>query len=92
MLVDDNEVNRLIARQLLKGAGVVVMEAENGQEALERAARLEPEPILMDIQMSVMGGCTATKSLRSSGFTRPIIAMTSHAMTEERALPERWDG
>ena len=85
LLVDDNEVNRLIAHQLLKGVGVVVMEAENGQVALERAESFEPDLILMDIQMPVMDGYTATKTLRRSGFTCPIIAMTAHAMAEERA-------
>jgi len=85
LLVDDHEVNRLIAHQLLKKVGVVVMEAENGKLAVERAATFEPELILMDIQMPVMDGYTATKQLRRSGFSRPIIAMTAHAMAEERA-------
>lgn len=84
LLVDDHEVNRLIAHQLLKAVGIRVTEAYHGLMALERALQDQPELILMDIQMPIMDGYTATRKLREAGFTRPILAMTAHAMAEER--------
>ena len=85
LLVDDHDVNRLIARELMRSKGVEVLEAENGAQAVERALSERPAIVLMDIQMPVMDGYTATKRLRAEGHSGPIIAMTAHAMAEERA-------
>ena len=82
LLAEDNELNQLIAKELLEQAGMIVHVAENGQEAI---AFLENNPVsvvLMDIQMPVMDGITATGLLRQQERFQnlPIIAMTAHAM------------
>ncbi len=86
LLVEDNEVNQLVARKILKKAGFEVKVAGNGQEAVKM---VEAEPfdlVLMDIQMPVMDGLTATTLIRENPkFTDlPIVAMTAHAMAADR--------
>jgi len=81
-------LNDLISH-VLKKAGADVHVAENGLIAVEKveAARAEGQPfhvILMDMQMPVMDGYAATKRLRAEGFTRPIVALTAHAMSGDR--------
>jgi two-component system sensor histidine kinase/response regulator len=91
LLADDNEVNRMIATELLDAVGARVDSVENGAQAvaaLESAG--EPLPwhaVLMDVQMPVMDGHTATGLLRAQPrfAALPIIAMTAHALPEERA-------
>ena len=90
LLVEDNEVNRQIARELLQSAGAQVMAANHGGEAVKLLMALDQAPdfdvVLMDVQMPVMDGFTATKLLRSDPrFEKlPIIAMTAHVLAEER--------
>ena len=88
LLVEDNPVNRQIAIELLQAAGVDVVPAEDGRQALRR---LEETPalfdvVLMDLQMPGMDGYTATAEIRKQPRfdNLPIIAMTAHAMVEER--------
>ena len=85
LLVEDNIVNQEIAAELLHEAGAEVSVAENGAEAL----RILAEPgdislVLMDLSMPVMDGYEATRRIRQDGNSIPIIAMTAHAMPEER--------
>ncbi|MDL2291316.1 response regulator, partial [Desulfovibrio sp. OttesenSCG-928-F20] len=90
LLVEDIEINQEVAVELLRQTGAVITVAANGKEAVDLVAEsMQPgeEPydvILMDIQMPVMDGYDATKTLRSMGVNAPIIAMTAHAMVEER--------
>jgi CheY-like chemotaxis protein/HPt (histidine-containing phosphotransfer) domain-containing protein len=89
LLVDDNSVNRQIAAELLEASGVAVEVAVNGREALDALWAAGPDhfdAVLMDIQMPVMGGYEAMGLLRADPrFSRlPVIAMTAHAMQEER--------
>jgi signal transduction histidine kinase/CheY-like chemotaxis protein/HPt (histidine-containing phosphotransfer) domain-containing protein len=89
LLVEDNPVNRQLARELLVRAGAVVQSAENGREAIATLERLGAEAcdvVLMDLQMPVMNGYEATQALRAHPAWRwlPIVAMTAHAMEEER--------
>jgi CheY-like chemotaxis protein len=77
--------NRQLIRVLLEDTGLQTFEAENGQEALDSVADSEDsgEPfamVLMDIQMPLMDGSTATRMLRDRGFARPIVALTANAM------------
>ncbi|MBI3140251.1 MAG: PAS domain S-box protein [Rhodocyclales bacterium] len=89
LLVEDNDINRMVATELLTGAGIRVSVAGNGQEALDLLAG-QPDGtfdgILMDIQMPVMDGYTATRTLRENPrFQRiPIISMTANAFAADR--------
>ena len=86
LLAEDNIINRLIARELLSNAGLVVEQAENGAIALELAAQQKWDLILMDMQMPVMDGLVAARAIRERGDVAvPIVAMTAHAFVEDRA-------
>ncbi len=86
LLVEDNAINQLIAVELLADVGVSTEVVENGLLAVEKilAKTTHYDAILMDVQMPVMDGITATIKIREQGFTLPIIAMTAHAMDEEK--------
>ena len=90
LVVEDNDINQLCARELLEQAGAVVLIAENGLEAVELLDKEGVDCVLMDVQMPVLDGYSATRQLRRSGrFAKlPIIAMTANAMSgdRERAL------
>lgn len=86
LLVEDNEINRQVARELIADRAVEVITAVNGKEALE-AVRNEPfDAVLMDCQMPVMDGYEATRSIRAIEHLKqlPIIAMTANALPEDR--------
>ena len=84
LLVEDNPVNQEVARELLEDVGFVIDVASNGAEAVERALATRYDVILMDMQMPVMDGLTATRKLRADGCTTPILAMTANAFGEDR--------
>jgi PAS domain S-box-containing protein len=91
LAVDDQALNREIVEALLAAVGVTPRMAEDGQQAVDILTGAGPaafDLILMDIQMPVMDGLTATRTLRSrAGFeSLPIIAMTAHTMTHEKAI------
>ena len=88
LLVEDNEVNRQVATELLESEGANVIIAHHGAEAVKLLTQGTQPPfdvVLMDLQMPEMDGLTATKLLRAEPRLRhlPIIAMTAHAMAEE---------
>ena len=88
LLVEDNDINQLVAREILAGFGLVVEMANNGRVAVERL-RAQPTRyalVLMDLQMPEMDGFEATRLIRRElGLTElPIIAMTAHALADER--------
>ena len=100
LLVEDNEINREIAMELLKMVEITVDYAGDGQEAVDKFLAFGDnyDLILMDVQMPVMDGYRATQAIRSSGHPRagsiPIIAMTADAFHEDvvRAAEAGMDG
>ncbi len=86
LLAEDNENNRIVARELLGQMGILVSVAENGRQAVDfvKANPNAIDCILMDVQMPELDGLEATRILRAEGFALPIIAMTAHAFEEER--------
>ncbi len=89
LLAEDNEINRQVASEILEDLDMEVVEAENGQQALELIQRAPGDffdIVLMDIEMPVMDGREATARLRTHSMVRdlPIIAMTAHAMEGDR--------
>lgn len=84
LLVEDNEINQLMAGELLKMGGFKVDIASNGREAVEMVARNSYDIVLMDIQMPEMDGLTATRIIRQSANTIPILALTAHALAIDR--------
>lgn len=84
LLAEDAPDNQLLVGRYLKNAGATVATANNGQEALLLARSQVFDVILMDLQMPLMDGYEATTELRRGGYKRPIIALTAHALKEER--------
>lgn len=87
LLVEDNEINRIVAREMLQSDGHSVTEACDGAAGVSAAARQSFDLILMDISMPVMDGRAATRSIRAgSGLSAkaPIVALTANAMAEEQ--------
>ena len=80
LVVDDGSTNRKLISVVLRRAGAEVSSAENGQQAVELVNGGSFDLVLMDMQMPVMDGYTATKRLRDAGQTVPIIALTANAM------------
>ena len=83
LLADDGEANRQLASLLLTRAGLTVEEVENGADAIAKATSEDFDLILMDMQMPVMDGWSATRALRQRGYEKPIIALTAAAMVED---------
>lgn len=87
LLVEDNEINREVAVEMLEDAGVLVTTAENGQRALDLLDSGSTfDLVLMDVQMPVLDGFGATAAIRARPALKalPVIAMTANAMAEDR--------
>jgi CheY-like chemotaxis protein len=87
LLVEDNEMNQELAMELLQNAGMQVILANNGQEAVDRLNQdANFDGVLMDCQMPVMDGYTATREIRKNPTFKdlPIIAMTANAMAGDK--------
>ncbi len=86
LIVEDNENNRRLIRDVLLYYGHEIIEAGNGEEGIRMAREHKPDLIFMDIQMPVMNGYEATKALKNSPDTKhiKIVAVTSFAMSGDR--------
>jgi PAS domain S-box-containing protein len=84
LLVEDVQDNQALMVHFLGLAGANVDVANNGREGIAKAMMGNYDAILMDIQMPVLDGYEATRQLRAKGFRTPIIALTAHALNEER--------
>jgi two-component system cell cycle response regulator DivK len=87
LVIEDQEDNRAILRDLLAAAGYEYLEAVNGLEGVAVAARERPDLILMDIQLPEIDGYEATRRIKSDPALRPIpiIAVTSYALSGDEA-------
>ena len=84
LIVDDSLDNQVLVSRFLKMAGAEVVTAANGKEGVQKALEGDYGVILMDLQMPEMDGYEATQKLRSKGYKKTILALTAHAMKEER--------
>ncbi|MCJ9713253.1 response regulator, partial [Bordetella hinzii] len=86
LLVEDNELNQEVAIELLHDAGIVVDLARNGEIAVHKVGETDYDIVLMDMQMPVMDGITATQEIRKLPrfAALPIVAMTANAMESDR--------
>ena len=94
LVVEDNDVNRMIAREVLKSLGLSVVEAGDGMQALEQLLRHPIDLVLMDCQMPVMDGYAATQEIRKRearlGLARlPVLALTANAFEEDAQLSRK---
>ena len=87
LVVEDQEDNRQILRDLLTKNGFAIDEAENGEEALVAVVRQRPDLILMDIQLPLLDGYEATRRIKANPELRsiPIIVVTSYALSGDEA-------
>jgi two-component system cell cycle response regulator DivK len=96
LIIEDNEKNRRLCRDVLQVKGYKTIESETAEEGLKLALEQAPALILMDIQLPGMDGITAMKQLKADPNTQsiPIIAITASAMTNNRTtmLAEGFDG
>ena len=96
LIIEDNEKNRKLIRDLLQAKGYETIESESAEQGLKLAEERQPALILMDIQLAGMDGISALRQLKASASTRsiPVIAITASAMTynRESMLAEGFDG
>ncbi|MGE4130903.1 MAG: response regulator [Bdellovibrionales bacterium] len=84
LVVDDSADNRTLLEIYLRDTQAELIMAEDGEIGVRKALEINPDLILMDIQMPNLDGYAAVRILREKGFTKPIVALTAHAMRDER--------
>lgn len=96
LLVEDNQMNKILVREILTLNGYEIIEARSGTEALKALAVSRPDVILMDLHLPEMDGITATRIIKSDEKNRriPILALTASAMRgeEDKILSKGFDG
>jgi len=88
LLVEDNEMNRDMLCRRLQRRGYEMLQAADGEQGCELALREQPDLILMDLSLPVMDGWEATRRIKAdeNGAQIPIIALTAHALAEDRDI------
>jgi two-component system, cell cycle response regulator DivK len=91
LVVEDQPDNRQIIRDMLALTDYEITEAEDGEQALQAIAKQRPDLILMDIQLPIIDGSTATRKIKSDPALRsiPVIAVTSYALMAKKRRRER---
>jgi len=84
LVAEDEELNWMFIREMLRKTGVEIIRARDGKEAVDLAERINPDVILMDIKMPEMNGIEATRKIRAFSGEVPIIAQTAYVMAEEQ--------
>jgi len=84
LIIDDNEMNRLVASTILRSYGALILESVNGKEGVDLLEVQGVDIVLMDIQMPVLNGYEAIQKIRQSGNAIPVIALTAYANQGER--------
>ena len=86
LIVEDNEANLLLMKEVLKPLGFTILVANDGEEGVRMARENLPNLIVMDIQLPKMDGLTATRLIKSTAETCriPIVAVTAHALLRDR--------
>jgi CheY-like chemotaxis protein len=96
LIAEDNGVNRELLRELLEIRGYAVMEACNGEEALDQIAKVQPDILLLDLSMPVLDGFGTIERIRKNRSFRslPVLAVTAYAMQgdREKILASGFDG
>jgi CheY-like chemotaxis protein len=85
LVAEDNPINMLVARQMLVRLGLTVLEARDGQVALELLQARPVDLVFTDLHMPELDGYALTRLLRERGLATPIIAVTANVMPEDRA-------
>ncbi|HZZ87319.1 MAG TPA: response regulator [Caulobacteraceae bacterium] len=84
LLAEDNPINAMLARTLLRREGAEVEHVESGEAALEAVGRGAFDVVLMDVRMPGLGGLAATRALRARGVATPVVALTANAFDDDR--------
>jgi PAS domain S-box-containing protein len=84
LLVEDSPDNQLLLETMLTNCGATVQIANNGEEGVTQALKGSFDVVLMDIQMPVLDGYEATRRLRRQGYSKPILALSAHALIKDR--------
>lgn len=96
LLVEDNQMNKILVREILALNGYGIIEASSGTEALKVLSTRKPDLILMDLHLPGMDGVTATRIIKSNESNRsiPVLALTASAMKgeEDKILDHGFDG
>ena len=86
LVAEDMPDTRALVVRLLEQLGLTVLQAENGEQAIEIALAKRPDVVLMDMEMPVVAGAEATRTLRMCGFSAPVLALTAHKGEEQRLI------
>ena len=84
LLAEDNPINAMLARTLLRREGAEVEHVESGEAAVDAASSGGFDIVLMDVRMPGLGGLAATRALRARGVGTPVVALTANAFEDDR--------